>query len=127
MGKPVNSDVKRAETTILSTAVNKEIYETFKDYLKEQGYPMNIILEIFMNQYADGKFKIKSEDILKFKNDNAKLVTLNTTVNKEIYTRFKSICSGNGYYVKYVIIAFMEKYSSRNFALELVDIAKKAE
>ena len=125
MGKPVSSDVKRVETTALNTKVNKEVFEAFKDYLKEQGYSMNIVLETFMNQYANGRFKIETEDILKFKNDGAEVDTLNTTFNKEIYTHFKSVCKGKGYFVKHVVTAFMEKYASRSLMLEYVDITNK--
>lgn len=118
MGKPVTSNVSRVETTALNTKVNKEVFESFKDYCAYLGYPMNVVLETFMRQYANGRFKIDSEDVLKFKNDGKEVDTLNTTFNKEIYLEFKSACKGNGYFVKHVIIAFMEKFASRYFVLE---------
>lgn len=118
MGKPVTSNVSRVETTALNTKVNKEVFESFKDYCAYLGYPMNVVLETFMRQYANGRFKIDSEDVLKFKNDGKEVDTLNTTFNKEIYLEFKSACKGNGYFVKHVIIAFMEKFASRDFVLE---------
>lgn len=118
MGKPVTSNVSRVETTALNTKVNKEVFESFKDYCAYLGYPMNVVLETFMRQYANGRFKIDSEDVLKFKNDGKEVDTLNTTFNKEIYLEFKSACKGNGYFVKHVIIAFMEKFASRDFILE---------
>lgn len=123
MGKPVSSDVKRAKTTALNTKVNKEVFKDFKDYCAFLGYPMNVVLETFMQQYANGRFKMDAEDILKFKNDNAEVDTLNTTFNKEIYVNFKSACKGNGYFVKHVVIAFMEKFASKNFILEYRDIS----
>ena len=46
----------------------------------------------------------------------------NTTFNKEIYQDFKLTCKDNGYFVKHVIMAFMEKFASRNFVLEFTDI-----
>lgn len=118
MGKPVTSDVTRAETTALNTKVNKEVFESFKDYCAYLGYPMNVVLETFMRQYANGRFDLDKEDILKFKNDGKEVDTLNTTFNKEIYLEFKSTCKGNGYFVKHVIMAFMEKFASRDFILE---------
>ena len=51
---------------------------------------MNVVLETFMQQYANGRFKIDAEDILKFKNDGTEVGTLNTTFNKEIYLNFIS-------------------------------------
>lgn len=123
MGKPVNSNVSRAETTALNTKVNKEVFESFKDYCAYLGYPMNVVLETFMRQYANGRFKLNEEDILKFKNDGKEVDTLNTTFNKEIYLDFKSTCKGNGYFVKHVIIAFMEKFASKDFVLEYTNVA----
>lgn len=129
MGKPVTSNVSRAKTTALNTKVNKEVFESFKDYCAYLGYPMNVVLETFMRQYANGKFKLDENDILKFKNDSKEkeVDTLNTTFNKEIYTDFKSTCKGNGYFVKHVVMAFMEKFASRNFILEYVDITETKE
>ena len=124
MGKPVSSNVPRAETTALNTKVNKEVFESFKDCCGELGYPMNVMLETFMRQYANGKFELSSEDILKFKNDGEEVDTLNTTFNKEIYFNFKITCKSNGYFVKHVITAFMEKFASKNLILEYVNITE---
>ena len=118
MGKPVTSDVSRAKTTALNTKVNKEVFESFKDYCAYLGYPMNVVLETFMRQYANGRFKLEDEEILKFKNDGKDVDTLNTTFNKEIYLNFKSACKENGYFVKHVITAFMEEFASQDFVLE---------
>lgn len=120
MGKPVNSNAQRVETKPLNTKVNKEVFDNFKDYCKELGYPMNVILETFMRQYTNGKFELNEEDILKYKGDVAEQDTLNTTFNKEIYTNFKYCCRYNGFFVKQVIIAFMEKFASRKYVLEYV-------
>ena len=49
--------------------------------------------------------------------------TLNTTFNKKIYLDFKSTCKNKGYFVKHVIIAFMEKFSSMDFILEYTNVA----
>ena len=122
MGKPVTSNVSRAETTALNTKVNKEVFESFKDYCAYLGYPMNVVLETFMRQYANDRFKLDKEEVLKFKNDGKEVDTLNTTFNKEIYLDFKSACKGNGYFVKHVIIAFMEKLASKDFVLEYVNV-----
>ena len=122
MGKPVTSNVSRVETTALNTKVNKEVFESFKDYCAYLGYPMNVVLETFMRQYANGRFKLEEEDILKFKNDGKEVDTLNTTFNKEIYLNFKSACKDNGYFVKHIIMAFMENFASREFILEYTNV-----
>ena len=122
MGKPVNSSVKRAKTTALNTKVNKEVFKEFKDHCAYLGYPMNVVLETFMQQYANGRFEIDQKDIIKYKNDDSEMDTLNTTFNKEIYLYFKYACKSKGYFVKHVIIAFMEKFATKNYIMEYVDI-----
>lgn len=124
MGKPVTSDAKRVETTVLNQKVNKEVFDNFKDYCKELGYPMNVMLETFMRQYANGRFDIKADNIVKWKGDDSKMDTLNTTFNKEIYLNFKSTCKKNGYFVKHVITAFMEIFANKNLILEYVEVAE---
>lgn len=124
VGGFIKRDVKRVETTPLNTKVNKEVFDSFKDVCKELGYPMNVMLETFMQQYANGRFKLKAEDILKFKNDGAEVDTLNTTFNKEIYHDFKSTCKVNGYFIKHVITAFMERFANRSLVLEYTDISE---
>lgn len=122
MGKPVTSNVKRVETTALNTKVNKEMFQRFKDACAYLGYPMNVVLESFMRQYSNGRFNMDSADIIKWKNDDSEVDTLNTTFNKEIYLNFKFACKDNGYFVKHVITAFMEKFASGDFILEYVNI-----
>ena len=127
MGGFIKRDVERVETQALNTKVNKKVFDAFKDCCKRQGYPLNVMLESFMRQYADGDFKLNTNDIMKFKDDGAEVSTLNTTFNKEIYLNFKSACKMRGYFVRHVITAFMEKYTSGNFILEYKDISKEKE
>ncbi len=127
MGGFIKRDVKRVETTALNQKVNKEVFDGFKDYCKELGYPMNVVLETFMQQYANNRFYIKDEDILKWRGDDSDVDTLNTTFSKEIYTNFKYTCKDRGYFVKHVVTAFMEKFSSRNLMMEFVDVAEVKE
>ena len=118
MGKPVNSNAQRIKTTALNTKINKEVFDKFKDCCKEQGYPLNVLLETFMCQYANGRFKIDTDDILKFKNDGAEVSTLNTTFNEEIYLEFKAACKSKGLFVKHVVTAFMEIYANQDLIME---------
>lgn len=122
MGKPVNSNVQRAETMAINQKVNKEVFDVFKDRCKYLGYPMNVMLETFMQQYANGKFDLDADEILKWKNDKAELDTLSTTFNKEIYLNFKSACKTNGYFVKHILTSFMEKFTNEDYVLEYVKV-----
>lgn len=123
MGGFIKRDVKRVETTALNTKINKEVFDGFKDYCKEAGYPMNVMLETFMRQYANGRFNISANDILKWKKDDSEVDTLNTTFNKEIYLKFKFACKDNKYFVKHVITAFMECFISGEYVMEYVSLA----
>lgn len=125
MGKPVSSNVMRAEVKPLNTKVNKDVFESFKDFCAYLGYPMNVVLETFMRQYANGRFKLDENDIMKFKDDGKEVSTLNTTFNKEIYESFKLACKGNGFFVKHVVTAFMEKFASKKLILEYVEIMEE--
>jgi hypothetical protein len=64
---------------------------------------------------------------MKFKNDEKEVGSLNTTFNKEVYTNFKSACKNNGYFLKHVITAFMEKFATGNLVLEYVVIEETKE
>ena len=121
MGKPVSSNVERVETTGLNTKVNKKVFEGFKDCCKYLGYPMNVMLETFMQQYANGRFELSSEDILKWKGDKSETDILNSSFNKKIYLEFKSACKSERYFVRHVITAFMEKVATGNLILEYVN------
>ena len=118
----IRSNVKRLETTSLNQQINKEVFDEFKDYCKMIGYPMNVLIETFMQQYANGNFDLSSDEINKWKKDNSETDTLNTTFNKEIYLNFKSACKGNGYFIRHTITAFMEKFVRSNFVLEFVEV-----
>lgn len=127
MGKPVTSSVSRAETAVLNTKVNKEVFDAFKDCCAEFGYPMNVMLETFMRQYTNGRFKLSEDEIMKFKNDGKEVSSLNTTFNKEIYTKFKITCKDNGFFLRHVVVAFMEKFASGNFVLEYANVNETKE
>lgn len=128
MGGFIKIDAERVETTALNTKINKEMFDKFKVCAKTLGYPMNVLLETFMMQYANERFDIDSEDILKWKNkDEGEVDTLNTTFNKEIYLAFKSRCKENKFFIKHVILAFMEKYASGDYIMEFVKIEEENE
>lgn len=89
---------------------------------------MNVILESFMIQYLNGRFILEHEDIYKFKRDEYETETLNTIFNKDIYLDFKNLCKKQGYFVKHVLMAFMEEFNKGEYNLELVkkgDIKKE--
>ena len=114
----------RVETTALNTKVNKKVFDEFKICCKTQGYPLNVVLETFMNQYANHRFDLGEEEILKWKGDVEEVDTLNTTFNKEIYSNFKYRCKSDGYFLKHVVVAFMKRYTERNLVLEFRDVTK---
>ena len=59
---------EKHERGVLNTTIDKEILCEFRNYCKELGLPMNLLLESFMHQLVSNEF------ILKFgKNKNIKV------------------------------------------------------
>ena len=115
-------EIKKIETAALNTKVNKEVFDNFKVRCLQMRLPMNVVLETFMLQYTNGRFDLEEADIIKWKKIDGELDTLNTTFNKEIYLDFKKACKKNKFFVKNVIMAFMERFANRKYILECVDV-----
>lgn len=52
------ADTKQ-ERAMLNTTINKSVLNNFRDYCKGINCPMNMVLETFMEQFADGQFTFK--------------------------------------------------------------------
>ena len=78
MGGFIKRDVERVETTALNTKIHRETINNFKDYCKHLGYPMNVILEAFMQQYKNGRIELDHNSIVKWKKEDYDVDTLNT-------------------------------------------------
>lgn len=118
----IKVDAKRLPTKALNMQINKDIFYDFKVKCKERGLPLNIVIEVFMNQYANGKYHLDRENIMKWREDCGETETLNSTFNKEIYDRFKDTVKSNRYYVKHVISAFIEDYVNSNLIMKFVEV-----
>lgn len=57
----LKTEEKAEKRAILSTTINAEIMEKFKERCKADGVPMNIIIELFIKQYNSGNFEIVLE------------------------------------------------------------------
>lgn len=55
----IKTEKKASKRAMLNTTIRTEILDGFKAYCKECGYPMNMILESFMEQFTNGEFKLK--------------------------------------------------------------------
>ena len=118
----IKRNIERVETQPLNTRIHRKAFNDFKDCCKHLGYPMNMVLETFMAQYANGRFVIAHDEIMKWKPEEYDTDVLNTTFCKEIHNAFKSRCRAQGYFLKYVLTAFMEIYAQQHIQLEYVDI-----
>ena len=116
----IKVDVKKLPTQALNTQVNKEVFYNFKVKCKQKGLPLNIVIEVFMNQYANRRYELRETYIIRWKEDRGETETLNSTFNKEIYTRFKSVVKNDGYFVKHVILAFIEDYVNNDLTMEFL-------
>lgn len=114
----IKVEAKKFPTQALNMQVNKDIFYDFKVKCKERGLPLNIVIEVFMNQYANGRYHLEKEKVLKWKGDNRETETLNSTFNKEIYNNFKNTVKKEGLFVKHVISAFIEDYVKNDLIME---------
>lgn len=48
-----------AKRAMLNTTIREDVLADFKATCKESGVNMNIIIETFMKQFADGEFTLK--------------------------------------------------------------------
>lgn len=44
-----------------NTSIDEEILQKFRDKCKEENFPINIVLEKFMEGYIEGKFNFRME------------------------------------------------------------------
>lgn len=114
----IKVEAKKLSTKALNMQINKDIFYDFKVKCKERGLPLNIVIEVFMNQYANRKYHLDREDILKWKEDFGETETLNSTFNKETYVRFKDAVKSDGLFIKHVITAFVEDYVKNDLIME---------
>lgn len=112
--------VEKFEVQSINLMVNAEILNDFQRKLKQQNLMMNTVLTAFCRQYVKGSYVLNETDILRWENDNDETRMLNTTVDKEVYTKFKSKVKGEGYFLRYVLSAFIEDYNKNNLYLEFV-------
>lgn len=120
MGGFIKVEAKKLPTQALNMQVNKDIFYDFKVKCKERGLPLNIVIEVFMNQYANRKYVLNYENIVKWKKNDGETETLNSTFNKEIYRKFKNAVKEDKLFVKHVVSAFIEDYVNNDLTMEFV-------
>jgi len=55
----IKTNAKLKPRAMLNTTIKTEALDNFKAYCKEIGYPMNMVLESFMEQFVNGEFILK--------------------------------------------------------------------
>lgn len=113
----IKVDIEEVQTHALNTPINKDILNKFKVKCKQKRLPLNVVIEVFMNQYVNRKYKLKETDIIKWGEDRGETERFNSTFNKEIYTKFKDVVKNDGHYVKHVVSAFIEDYINNDLEI----------
>ena len=49
----------KQKRAMLNTTINEDVLNQFRDYCKSINCPMNMVLETFMEQFANGQFSFK--------------------------------------------------------------------
>lgn len=114
----IKVQVKKLETKQINTQVNSEVFEEFQKKCRERNLQMCTVIETFARQYSNNRYKLDEEDILKWKNDVGETSTLSTPINKEVYNQFKDKVKANGYFVKHILMAFIEDYANKDLIME---------
>ena len=114
----IKVEVKKLETQPINTKVNAEILEEFQKKCRERNLQMCTVIETFARQYANNRYDLKEESILKWKDDSGDTSILSTPINKEVYNQFKDKVKENGYFVKYILMAFIEDYANNDLIME---------
>lgn len=117
----IKLEVEKLPVQPINTKISSEIFEEFQKKCKQQNIPMNVMIEAFARQYANGRYQLNEEDIVKWKDYNGKTSVLNTPINKTVYYDFKNRVKANRYFVKHVLSAFIEDYAKNDFVLEFVE------
>lgn len=104
----------------INTKIDAEIFEAFQRKCKERNLQMCTVIETFARQYSNNRYDLEEINILKWKDISGETSTLNTPINKEVYFQFKDKVKADGYFIKYVLSAFIEDYVRNDFVMEFV-------
>lgn len=113
-------DAEKLELQPVNTKIDSEIFEKFQRKCKERNLQMCTVIETFARQYVNNKYNLKETDIKKWANSNGDTSTLNTPINKIVYTQFKERVKSDGNYIKHVLSAFIEDYTKNELIMEFV-------
>lgn len=122
MGGYIKLEVEKPKTQQINLKINAEIFKEFQKKCKIRNLQMCTVVETFARQYANDEFDLSEKNIIKWKNDNGEVSTLNTPINKDVYIQFKNKVKDNNLFVKHVISAFIEDYANNNYVLEFTQI-----
>ena len=114
----IKVEVEKLETKQINTKVNAIIFEEFQKKCRERNLQMCTVIETFARQYSNNRYKLDREQILKWKKNFGETSTLNTPINKEVYIQFKDKVKANGYFVKHILMAFIEDFANQDLIME---------
>ncbi len=127
MARVINTRVKRAEKAYLHMNINTVVYTEFRDCLARYGHPMNMILEIFMWQYVQGRIHLDRDNMMELKYDMGETSLMRTPVNGEVRERYFACCKAEDLPTKVPITAFMKEYAEGKFMPEFRTVEKDSE
>ena len=55
----IKSNAVPQKRAMLNTTINEDVLNDFKSYCKELGFPMNLVIQSFMEQFLNGEFVLK--------------------------------------------------------------------
>lgn len=113
-------DVEKFELQPVNTKIDSDIFEKFQRKCKERNLQMCTVIETFARQYVNNRYVLEESNIVKWSNYDGEISTLNTTINKDVYYKFKDKVKADGHYIKHVLSAFIEDYTKNDMIMEFV-------
>ena len=98
--------------------INKAVFREFRDSLARYGYPMNMVLEVFMRQYVLERIHLDRQNMIKLKYDMGETSLMRTRVNREAREKYFAYCRAEKLPTKVPIMEFMKEYTEGKFVPE---------
>lgn len=114
----IKVEVEKFELKPINTLVNSEVFKKFQKKCKERNLQMCTVIETFARQYSNNRYNLKRENIIKWNKNYGATSILSTPINKEVYNEFKNRVKSEGYFVKHVLMAFIEDYVEKDLIIE---------
>lgn len=97
--------------------------DVFLTILADEGLPVNIVLEMFMESFVNGEYLVAIEYTIKYFPFDKAIQTRNkykNMLNEDLHAKFKEKCKDEGYKMSDVIEAFIKLVNQKKMEIGLI-------